>query len=460
MVALVRRSTASTTAGTFAGSREDTSDPADPPQQISRGVTAGPPTEVDTDADIITCADGLTQAQQWTRFREVIEGARKADGSLAPFGTWNHNAIHGYIGGTIAAPHSSFEDPFVFLLHSNLDRLWAMWQTRPGFDWRLDPNQVYGSEDGDPDITAPLEPWAGGTGTRPWAPPENQVEVKSCKHPSVVAPPCYDTLPAAVELTHPVSGAPINFNAVPEGVTTVRAAVFDVRACDDVSLEIVAGPGVGFGTPLGTSFNVSYVDGYTREGRVWASYTGTTAGSTANGQVTIRCPDTGDQWVIDIVANTIAKRTVASMLVLDKSGSMADPSGIAGLRRLDVLRWAAPHYVQLMDDDDGVGIVAFDHDAYPVMSATAAGPPVFGAGRAAATSHIAAHDEDGGATSIGDGVELAHNTINPVAGYMTTRRWSCSPTATRTPPSTSARSRGRSTSGSSPSAWDAPTTWM
>ena len=37
-----------------------------------------------------------------------------------------------------------------------------------------------------------LEPWAGGTGTRPWAPPDNQQQVKNCKHPSIVEPPRYE----------------------------------------------------------------------------------------------------------------------------------------------------------------------------------------------------------------------------------------------------------------------------
>jgi hypothetical protein len=70
-----------------------------------------------------------------------------------------------------------------------------------------------------------------------------------------------------------------------------------------------------------------------------------------------------------------------------------------------------------MDDDDGIGIVTFDHDAYPGIGVTPAGPPVFGAGRANALAAIAGHDEDDGGTAIGDGLELAHNTINPVGGY-------------------------------------------
>ena len=33
-----------------------------------------------------------------------------------------HNSAHGYIGGDIGGQHQAFEDPFVFLLHSNVDR--------------------------------------------------------------------------------------------------------------------------------------------------------------------------------------------------------------------------------------------------------------------------------------------------------------------------------------------------
>jgi hypothetical protein len=36
----------------------------------------------------------------------------------------------------------------VFLLHSNLDRLFSMWQVIPGKGYRLDPALVYGVETG------------------------------------------------------------------------------------------------------------------------------------------------------------------------------------------------------------------------------------------------------------------------------------------------------------------------
>ncbi|MBV9177351.1 MAG: tyrosinase family protein, partial [Nitrososphaeraceae archaeon] len=40
----------------------------------------------------------------------------------------SHGLAHSYIGGNLTDPHLSFRDPCVFLLHSNVDRLWAMWQ--------------------------------------------------------------------------------------------------------------------------------------------------------------------------------------------------------------------------------------------------------------------------------------------------------------------------------------------
>src|SRR4029079_4552622 len=108
--------------GTLAGSREDTGDPADPPQSVQRSAAAGNP-GIASDQTIITASDGTAQAQQWTAFRLALESA--------------HNSVHGYIGGDIGAQHQAFEDPFVFLLHANVDRLFAMWQTVPGQEWRL-----------------------------------------------------------------------------------------------------------------------------------------------------------------------------------------------------------------------------------------------------------------------------------------------------------------------------------
>lgn len=159
------------------------SGPAGPPLggfNVSRALPPGPPA-VASDAAIVATGNNSPQGQQYPLFRLALESA--------------HNAIHGYIGGTIGFGHTAFEDPFVFLLHSNVDRLWACWQSSPGRGWRHSANHVYGDEGSSPVILEEMEPWAGTSGLRPWAPPENQQVSKTSKHPSVVKPPLYDKCP-------------------------------------------------------------------------------------------------------------------------------------------------------------------------------------------------------------------------------------------------------------------------
>jgi peptidoglycan hydrolase-like protein with peptidoglycan-binding domain len=165
--------------GSFPGSRDDTGNPADPPREIRRNIGAGA-SALDPDATVLAAGNGLPEAEQWQAVREAIEDA--------------HDTAHIYFGpgSNIFDRHAAFEDPFVFLLHSNVDRLWAKWQREPGQEWRLDPARVYGDEGTDPRILENLEPWAGGTGTRPWAPPDNQQQIKNCKHPTIVEPPRYE----------------------------------------------------------------------------------------------------------------------------------------------------------------------------------------------------------------------------------------------------------------------------
>lgn len=180
--------------------------PFDPPRTLTRAVGTDPDTPLPSKTDD---NDAIIYGSTFREFHTL----------LTPL----HDRAHGFIGGTLSNPHTSFRDPFVFLLHSNMDRLWAMWQLDPRFPERLDPNRVYGKycdyTKGCGDvmslhpkwgILSPLEPWAGPeaqnlqTGIicnvhkmRPWAPPENEQNLpenkKDSKHPSVVTPPKYDT---------------------------------------------------------------------------------------------------------------------------------------------------------------------------------------------------------------------------------------------------------------------------
>jgi hypothetical protein len=195
--------------------------PADPPQTLSRAKQLGAPPVGAAGAGWAT-DNQVIQAASWEAFRDLMYGDEQGTSMVGA-----HGAAHGYIGGNLGDPHLSFRDPFVFFLHSNIDRLWAMWQRQPGHRERLDPAQVYHTEEnsttiagrndvevGEPywGIQLPLAPWAGFAAqtqmkdvwpVRPWAkapagqPPEGEENLpgnnKNSTDPTVVVPPSYDT---------------------------------------------------------------------------------------------------------------------------------------------------------------------------------------------------------------------------------------------------------------------------
>lgn len=167
---------------------------------IWRDVRLGLP-RFPSDDTIITFADHLDDRMQ---FRALDGNSSQSSACLHSLNSLHcvHDQAHGYIGGTIKDPHFSFHDPFVFLIHSNVDRLWAMWQTVPSERrWRTKPEEVYGVDGDAPSITSTLGPWDGTTGLRPWSnpadwqqgDPDNKREMKTSKDISVITPPRYDT---------------------------------------------------------------------------------------------------------------------------------------------------------------------------------------------------------------------------------------------------------------------------
>jgi hypothetical protein len=197
------------------GLRNPNSPTTVPPFPIWRQVRPGAPgaqspplQNYRDDQTLLAVGNGLPQAQQYPAFSVALERM--------------HNTIHGYIGGTVGGdPHHAFHDPLVFLLHSNVDRLWAMWQLAAGQTWRLDPELIYGDDtnrtnlgldpfgSGKPieAIKDKLQPWAGGDANhppvRPWTPADGEILVKDATDSSVVRPPRYDT--ASAEELHTVS---------------------------------------------------------------------------------------------------------------------------------------------------------------------------------------------------------------------------------------------------------------
>lgn len=142
----------------------------------------------DSDEVIVSTGDefegtAVLPQYHWKLFRRGLERA--------------HNSAHNFIRGNIGTDHFAFEDPFVFLLHSNVDRLWASWQVQPGKAWRFDPDKIYGVESDDPRITEFMEPWAGGNirpeqKMRPWG-IDWPAEEKNARDDSIVRKiPKYD----------------------------------------------------------------------------------------------------------------------------------------------------------------------------------------------------------------------------------------------------------------------------
>jgi hypothetical protein len=389
--------------------------PADPPRTLTRNYSGGT-FPASTDTDIVNATD-------YQALRDLLENA--------------HDSAHGLIGGTLSNPHISFRDPFVFLLHSNVDRLFTRWQTDPAHPERLDPNLVYGSESAAMNVN--VEPWSSGHGEfhdiRPWSAPENMDEPHTYKHLSVVTPPCYDTnftnVVRAVVLT---SGSPpvIQFNDVPEMESATRAATFRIYGCGTATLRVKPS------TPVNPPFSILQPPSGTlvmpheslpyRDGRIWFLFTAGAVAPVPDQNIKIECVESGQEFDFVLRANIIEKPTVAVALALDQSGSMNDPAGTSGALRINVLKDAALKFTELIGRDHGIAIIRFDHDAYPPTDPTFPGLPVtlinsdsiFDPGRVAAKNAVIAHATNlSGWTSVGDGLVQARNVLNaiPPADY-------------------------------------------
>jgi hypothetical protein len=252
--------------------RDSSCNPADPPAVVNRSVVGAP---LAPDRETNDMGTGILDQADYATMRTFMEGA--------------HDAMHGFV--RMGGQHISFRDPFVFLLHSNVDRLFARWQTDPAHPERLDPNTVYGSEsDLDVKVGAVIqnlnhniEPWSTGHAidtfgvehfTRPWFAPENEGIPKTYKHASIVTPPRYNTnvsgnpfrlavitqsgdvfgagvFAGSIGPVFQFSGAKIGFNpqdrfmvvgaASPPGDTLVRDTLVVITESGDVFGAVVAG---------------------------------------------------------------------------------------------------------------------------------------------------------------------------------------------------------------------------
>lgn len=209
----------------------------------------------------------------------------------------------------------------------------------------------------------------------------------------------------------------LQFIDVPESETTYRAVTFRTTACCSLEFMIVDGPDVGpgsapgtaFGTPLGTSDIAPAAPGSFSNAHLWISYTGTDEGNTADGTVTVRCRQTNQQWVVPISTNVIERPSAAIMMVLDQSGSMGNASGISpGITREAVLEFSAPPVVDIIESNNRLGILQFDHDIHPKMDIKIMNMP----NKGQANGILTGYDHNPlGYTSIGEAVFAAREAL-------------------------------------------------
>lgn len=206
--------------GSFSGSIGAPFNPASPPTLAPPSVTRGLGTFAHAESDSAVLA--RSPYGPFTSFCGF--GCPPAPPSSAPFMSaledFSHNYSHGYIGGnSMCCPSASAQDPFFFMLHGNVDRLWAQWQRNPSDLPRLDPTQTYGASLGtDTNLSLTMGPWDGSPGPpgsasstpiQPWetttpAPSGgNYVVAKLPTDPSVVSPPIYDTAPLTIPILQP-----------------------------------------------------------------------------------------------------------------------------------------------------------------------------------------------------------------------------------------------------------------
>jgi hypothetical protein len=417
--------------------RNATDNPVDPPPDIPRTRAPLVPGSAPVPYDPTNQSDaiGLNNPKAFPAMRLDLENL--------------HNLAHVYYANV--SPHDAFRDPFVFLLHSSVDRIYAQWQTDPAHPERLVESTVYGAESnldvpvsdllGNTQIqnlTHLVEPWSTGIQIsenrpiRPWEPTHENQGVPHTYHDiSIVAPPCYDTNISTFridEVENPLNAGTnryqVIFNDVPEEETTWRAAVIRIYTCADTTFRVKPGtePAAPFGVAVGQATAVFGAHPHLyQDVRIWFQYTAGPLGSAGptghdDGPVntTIRCDETGQEFQFELRGHYIHRPTVAVQMVLDQSGSMAWPAGTSGLIRLDVLKDAANLFATVIQDNNGLGIIRFDQDAYPPNDPTYGGMPITkilsDAERDTAHTAITQHGAYG-ATSVGDGLIMGHNQI-------------------------------------------------
>ncbi len=319
----------------------------------------------------------LTSASA-TSFRNTLEGW-VGPGQI-------HNAVHRWVGGSMQ-PGTSPNDPIFFFHHCNIDRLWSIWeQKNPGVALYL-PDNTTAAANGLTRVNDDMSTY-GRTATDRYF----GVDVTPTGVINSKAIQWYDSdLP---DLNNETGGT-LAFTNIPEGLTTYKAVKFRITGCRPVQFRITGMPTGQFGlTSMGTDFTANPDDSAPFfYGYVWVQLT-SVAGAIAPSSVDIHAyiidqegyfaATAGGEYPlgdfhVSLTATSVPRENNSVALVLDRSGSMADPAGGTSTKNT-LLKNAVSVFNSLMLSNDEIALVSFDDQiATPApMQAVSAGavPPV------------------------------------------------------------------------------------
>ncbi len=324
-------------------------------------------------------------------FRKILEYA-------------NHNGPHEWVGGNMM-PSTSPNDPVFFLHHSNVDKVWAIWQQRPNG----------GVTNYDPASGAP-----GHSLNSVMAMLDSSFFLFSVKDRPI------DVLDHKMDLDYmydvdlPVIDTAVNtlnFGTVEEGSTVQMPIPFSIMSGRNMKFQINAfGGDTGFHAPTGSPafVIVNHTDGTPQMHNLLIELGATTGTGPKSGTVEINVFVWDDDryysnvvgdylvgtWTVNLEATVVEEARSAIALVLDKSFSMHLNDGTS-ITRYEMLENAIMGVRDLLAPDDGVGMVYYDTGANPIFEITqkSAG------GEAAINAALAdPANEPGGNTAIGQGI--------------------------------------------------------
>ncbi len=308
-----------------------------------------------------------------TSFRNTLEGW------LAP--SQMHNAVHRWVNGSMQ-PGTSPNDPVFFFHHCNIDRLWAVWQQKNPTAAQYLPDNTTPTANGLTRLNDKMGTFGRTASDRYFGIDTMPSDVLNSK--SII---WYESdLP---ELNNETGGT-LSFVNVPEGLTSFKAIKFKIVGCRPVHFRITGAPTGDFGlTTLGTEFTASPDEsGNFFYGYVWVQLVAV-AGAVPPSSVDIHAYIVDEEgyyaateggeyplgdFHVELTATTVARENNSVALVLDRSGSMADPAGGTSTKS-DLLKTAIQVFRDLMLSNDEVAVVTFDNlvdTAIPIQQVSAA----------------------------------------------------------------------------------------